>query len=249
MILYHYPPLLAGTLIRRYKRFFAEVELTSGEVVTAHCPNTGKMLCISTPGSRVYLSKSSDPARRLAYTWEMIEVEGGTWVGVNTAVPNRIVYAGLLQQVFTELSGFDLVRREVGYGCENSRVDFLLSASVSAQNLYLEVKSTTLAEGNLARFPDTVTTRGQKHLRELTRLCASGGRAAILYFINRSDCTRFCPGDAADPLYGQLLREGIAQGLLVLPCRFEITPQTICYLGTAQLDLPSSKEAGASPVS
>lgn len=248
MILHRYPPLMAGTLLRRYKRFFADVELDDGEIVTAHCPNTGTMTCISTPGSRVHLSKSSDPARRLAYTWEMIAVNG-TWVGVNTAVPNRIIYAGLVERAFTELGEYGPVRREVAYGSENSRVDFLLGAATAGPDLYLEVKSTTWAEGDLARFPDTVTTRGQKHLRELTRLCDQGGRAAILYFINRNDCTRFCPGDAADPLYGQLLRAGLARGLIVLPCRFEITPEAIRYLGTARLDLPSGKEAGPSPVS
>ncbi|AGY59927.1 DNA/RNA nuclease SfsA [Gloeobacter kilaueensis] len=232
-VLFEYPPLVAGILRRRYKRFFAEVELADGQLVTAHCPNTGPMRVISTPGSRVYLSRATAVARKLAYTWEMIDVEG-VWVGVNTAMPNRIVYEGLRRCLFSELGDYTAIRREVPYGSENSRVDFLLDGSAP---LYLEIKSTTLHRGRLALFPDTVTTRGQKHLRELTRLCEQGSRAAILYFINRSDCTAFSPCDEFDPLYGELLRIGIERGLQVLPYRFEITPETVRFLGLASIVL------------
>nr|WP_230840927.1 DNA/RNA nuclease SfsA [Gloeobacter morelensis] len=231
-VLFEYPPLVRGILRRRYKRFFAEVELEDGQLVTAHCPNTGPMRAISTVGSPVYLSRSPDPARKLAYTWEMIDLNG-TWVGVNTALPNRIVYRALVERVIAEVGTYRTIRREVPYGSENSRIDFLLTGD--GQPLHLEVKSTTLNQGTLALFPDTVTTRGQKHLRELTRLCEQGTRAAMLYFINRGDCTAFSPGDSLDPLYGQLLRAGIERGLLVLPCRFEITPQSVRYLGTAPI--------------
>ncbi len=237
--LYCYPPLYPGTLLKRYKRFFADIELLSGEVVTAHCPNTGPMTSISTPGSLVQVSQTDKDDRKLRYTWEMIQLqEEGitTWVGVNTAMPNRIVKLALEQHVIP-LERYDQIRSEVPYGKDKkSRVDFLLADEENASEIYVEVKSTTWGQGDLVLFPDTVTTRGQKHLRELTDLLP-GARAVMLYFINRGDCTYFAPGDSADPVYGQLLREAIGQGLEVLPCRFEITPEGIRYLGLAALQL------------
>lgn len=235
--LYTYPALLPGTLLKRYKRFFAEIELSSGEVITAHCPNTGPMTGISTPGSPVQVSRSQDPKRKLPYTWEMIEVYDNepTWVGVNTGMPNRIVKLALEQALFPQLGDYERINGEVPYGQEKSRIDFLLTGS-EIPPTYLEVKSTTWAQGRLALFPDTVTTRGQKHLRELI-LLATTAQVVMLYFINRADCTHFAPGDRADPLYGQLLRQAISAGLVVLPCRFEITPVGIRYLGLAELQL------------
>jgi len=232
--LYTYPTLYPGILLKRYKRFFADIELTTGEMITAHCPNTGPMSAISTPGSPVQVSLSENPSRKLPYTWEMIEVYETvpTWVGVNTSLPNRVIKLALEKFLFPELENYNQVRLEVGYGQEKSRVDFLLSGD--SRPTYLEVKSTTWAQGNLVLFPDTVTTRGQKHLRELTALLPQY-RAVMLYFINRGDCTAFAPGDSRDPIYGQLLRQAIALGLEVLPCRFEITPIGIRYLGLADL--------------
>lgn len=235
--LYRYPPLYSGILLKRYKRFFADIQFASGEVVTAHCPNTGPMTGICTPGSPAQLSKSDSPSRKLPYTWEMIEVHDNdpTWVGVNTALPNRVIKLALEKFLFPQLGIYQQIRFEVPYGKDKkSRVDFLLTGSDSDRPIYLEVKSTTWAQGNLALFPDTETTRGQKHLRELMALLPQS-RAVMLYFINRGDCTDFAPGDTADPIYGQLLREAIAQGLEVLPCRFEVTPPGIRYLGLAQL--------------
>ncbi len=235
--LYQYPPLLPGKLVRRYKRFFADIELATGEVVTAHCPNTGPMTGISTPGSPVQVSRSHSPTRKLAYTWEMIEVydQQPTWVGVNTGLPNRVVKLALEQHLFSQLGEYETVRLEVPYGQEKSRIDFLLTGEALPPT-YVEVKSTTWAQGKRVLFPDTVTTRGQKHLRELMAL-ATTARVVMLYFINRGDCTDFAPGDSADPAYGQLLRQAIAAGLLVLPCRFEITPSGIRYLGLAALQV------------
>lgn len=233
--IYNYPPLYPGILLKRYKRFFADIQLASGEVVTAHCPNTGPMTGICTPGSPVQLSYSDSPSRKLPYTWEMIQVFDNqpTWVGVNTAMPNRIIKLALEKFLFPELGSYQQIRFEVPYGKDKkSRVDFLLTGSDSDRPIYLEVKSTTWAQGQLALFPDTETTRGQKHLRELMALLPQA-RAVMLYFINRGDCTDFAPGDTADPVYGQLLREAIALGLEVLPCRFEITPTSIRYLGLA----------------
>lgn len=251
--IYRYPPLLAGQLLKRYKRFFADIELESGEVITAHCPNTGPMTGISTPGSRVQVSKSDNPQRKLAYTWEMIQVcepipdEMGscTWVGVNTSMPNRIVKLLLEQQLLPELGSYDTIQPEVPYGVNRaSRIDFRLLGTPDQRPIYVEVKSTTWMVDDTALFPDTVTTRGQKHLLEMTALLPEA-RAVMLYFINRSDGERplgehryqFAPGDAADPKYGQLLRQAVSQGLEVLPCRFEITPTGIRYLGLAKVCL------------
>lgn len=237
MDLYRYPPLYPGILLKRYKRFFADIQMASGEVVTAHCPNTGPMTGICTPGSPVHLSYSDNPSRKLPYTWEMIQVYDNepTWVGVNTALPNRIIKLALEKFLFPELGSYQQIRFEVTYGQDKkSRVDFLLTGSDSDQPIYLEVKSTTWAQGQVALFPDTETTRGQKHLRELMGILRQGARAVLLFFVNRCDCNCFAPGDSADPVYGQLLREAQTQGLEVLPCRFEITPDGIRYLNLAE---------------
>lgn len=234
---YKYPPLLSGILIRRYKRFFAEVELESGEVVTAHCANTGPMTGVCVPGARVCVSCSDNPKRKLAYTWELIDLGESepVWVGVNTGLPNRVIKLALEEKLFPELGFYSQVKGEVAYGVDKkSRVDFLLLGNDVDRPIYLEVKNTTLSEGNLALFPDTVTERGQKHLRELMALLPHS-RGVMLYFINRGDCTEFSPGDAFDRVYGELLREGIKRGLEVLPCRFDISPEGIKFLGLARL--------------
>jgi sugar fermentation stimulation protein A len=236
--LYPYPPLQLGILVRRYKRFFVEIELETGELITAHCPNTGPMTGVSTPGSRVQVSASDNPKRKLAYTWEMVEVNDTvpTWVGVNTGMPNRVIKQALQDHLFTELDPYDRVDGEVAYGQEGSRIDFVLRGDSSLPPVYVEVKSTTWAKGTLALFPDTVTSRGQKHLRELQALCPQQ-RAVMLYFINRGDCTQFAPGDSADPTYGQLLREAVQSGVEVHPYRFEVSPTGIRFLGEAELCL------------
>lgn len=254
--LYRYAPLHFGVLLRRYKRFFADIELASGEVVTAHCPNTGPMTGVCTPGSAVQLSYNENPKRKLPYTWEMIQVHNNepTWVGVNTALPNRIIKLALEKYLFPELGGYHQVLTEITYGQDKkSRVDFFLfqhqESTLKSSNwfrknrellftaninrIYLEVKNTTWAQGKLALFPDTETTRGQKHLRELMALLPQS-RAVMLYFINRGDCTEFAPGDSADPVYGQMLRSAIELGVEVLPCRFETTPEGVRYLGLAE---------------
>lgn len=236
--LYPYPALFPGTLVKRYKRFFADIALESGEVITAHCPNTGPMTGVCTAGSRVLVSRSESATRKLPYTWEMIEVHDPqpTWVGVNTALPNRVVKAALTAQLFPELGNYSQVLSEVAYGQDKkSRIDFLLTeGDPTTPRIYVEVKNTTWAIDSCAVFPDTVTTRGQKHLRELMQL-RPDFRAVMLYFINRGDCTHFAPGDQADPNYGKLLREAMALGVEVLPCRFQVTPEGVQYLGLAAL--------------
>ncbi len=236
-LIYQYPTLYPGILQRRYKRFFAEIELLTGEVITAHCPNTGPMTGVCQIGNLVQVSRSNNPKRTLPYTWEMIQVQEGdaepTWVGVNTALPNRLVKIALEKRLFPQLGDYQEVCSEVRYGSDQkSRVDFVLKTE-SALPIYVEVKNTTWTQGNLALFPDTVTERGQKHLRELTALLPTA-KAVMLYFINRGDCTRFAPGAIADPTYAQLLKLGIAAGLQVLPCRFQVTPTGVYYLGQAE---------------
>jgi len=236
--LYKYPPLYPGILLKRYKRFFADIELATGEIITAHCPNTGSMSGISTPGSAVQVSYSHNLKRKLPYTWEMIQVFDNqpTWVGINTMMPNRIIKLALEKFLFPELSNYQQIQFEVAYGKDKkSRIDFLLSSDRD-RPIYIEVKSTTWAQKQLALFPDTVTLRGQKHLQELTALLPTA-RGVMLYFINRGDCTHFAPGDSADPVYGKLLTRAIALGLEVLPCRFEIAPEGIRYLGLATVKL------------
>jgi len=235
---YPFPELLPGTLLKRYKRFLADIELDTGEVITAHCPNTGPMTGVCHIGGRVMVSRSDNPNRKLAYTWELAEVNDTepTWVGVNTALPNRVVKSVLEAKLIPELGDYSIIRSEVRYGSDQkSRIDFLVSDEAEESLSYIEVKNTTWAKQQLALFPDTVTTRGQKHLRELTSLLPAH-KAVMLYFINRGDCVEFAPGDEADPDYGQLLRTAMDAGLMVLPCRFDISPTGIRYLGLAALN-------------
>jgi len=237
-LLYTYTDPVRGRLLKRYKRFFADVELESGEVVTAHCPNTGPMSGVCELGAPVLLSHNPSPKRKLAYTWEAIELVGSAgrpvWVGVNTNLPNRVVKELLNRRLISELGGYDTVRSEVKYGTD-SRVDFLLEGTESGKPIYVEVKNTTWTDGTLAKFPDTVTERGQKHLREMTALLPDAA-AVMLYFINREDCDLFAPGDDRDPTYGQLLRRAIDQGMAVLPCRFAVSPIGLRFLGLATCD-------------
>lgn len=240
-LIYQYPPLIPGRLIKRYKRFLADIELDTGEIITAHCPNTGPMTGVCILDSMVQVSKSDNPKRKLAYTWEMIRL-GSTWVGTNTAIPNRVIKLALQQKLLPELAArYSTVQSEVPYGKDKkSRIDFLLTGDDTQPAIYVEVKSVTLATANLALFPDTVTTRGQKHLRELTELVPEI-KAVMLYFINRRDCNVFAPSDSCDPKYGELLREAVVQGVEVLPYRFEITPQGIKLIGLADFLLHEPK--------
>ena len=233
-MLYTYPQLYPGILIKRYKRFFADIQLDTGELITAHCPNTGPMTGVCQIGAAVKVSFHDNPKRKLAYTWEMIEIEG-IWIGINTALPNKLIKIALEQRLFPELGEYQTIRSEVVYGQDRrSRVDFVLSDG--DRSIYLEVKNTTWSIGDVAVFPDTETTRGQKHLRELTDIMPEH-RAVMLDLINRGDMTKFAPGDTTDPLYGQLLRTAVAKGLEVLPCRFEVSPEGVKYLGLAALVL------------
>jgi sugar fermentation stimulation protein A len=232
--IYTYPPLYPGTLLQRYKRFFADIQLDSGEVITAHCPNTGPMTDVCQIGAPVMVSHHPSPKRKLAYTWETIRLKD-TWVGVNTALPNKLIKIALEQHLIPNLGNYQNTRSEVVYGQNGgSRIDFLLTGG--ERSIYLEVKNTTWVVDDVALFPDTETTRGQKHLRELMDVMPEA-EAVMLYLINRCDASQFAPGDTKDPLYGKLLRQAVAQGLKVLPCRFEVTTTGVNYLGLAELNL------------
>ena len=207
-------PLSHGVLISRYKRFFADVTLDSGEEITAHCPNPGAMLGLNIPGLPVWLSRSDDPKRKLAHTLELMEVDGGL-VGINTMHPNRLVAEALAHDVIPELTGYSSIRREVNYGT-NSRVDFLLETPDRAP-CWLEIKNCHLMRTpGLAEFPDCVAARSSKHLRELAAMVEEGHRAVALFVVQRTDCEGFLACGELDPLFAKTLDEVAAKGVEVL---------------------------------
>ena len=216
-------PLIPGTLLQRYKRFLADIRLASGEVVTAHCTNTGSMMGCKEAGSAVYLSRSDNLNRKLLYTWELIEANN-TWVGINTMHPNKLVAEAVASGAIKELRGYQIIRREVKVSA-HSRLDLCLEGN--AGSCYVEVKNVTLATDGAAAFPDAVSERGTKHLKELMRLKRRGHRAAIVFVIQRGDCTRFRPADEIDPEYGRWLRKAIKTGVEALPYVARVTPEEI----------------------
>jgi sugar fermentation stimulation protein A len=237
-------PLVEGTLVRRYKRFLADVELEGGELVTAHCPNTGPMTGVLHPGGRVRLRHAPSPSRKLAWTWEQAEVQGAEgapiWVGINTALPNHLVRATIEAGCLEPWLGpIGAIRAEVPYGLgRRSRIDLLLTPAAGAADprpIYLEVKNTTWTAGELALFPDTVTERGQKHLVELMVLLPEA-RAVLVPCLSRSDVSRFAPGDAADPRYGELFRQALAAGVEVLACRYSFSATEVSWQGLARVE-------------
>jgi sugar fermentation stimulation protein A len=217
------PPLLPGTLIKRYKRFLADVVLEDGHTITVHCPNSGSMKGCADPGSRVYISRSTNPGRKYPYTWEMVESDG-FWAGINTGRPNYLVREAIENGTAVELQGYETIRPEVAYG-EHSRIDLLLESA--GKRCFVEVKNVTLVEKGLALFPDAVTTRGQKHLTELMRVVREGDRGIIFFTVQRGDGTTVSPADAIDPEYGRLLRLAMKSGVEALAYRAQVTPQQI----------------------
>ncbi|MCV6575653.1 MAG: DNA/RNA nuclease SfsA [Cohaesibacter sp.] len=204
-------PLIPARLIKRYKRFLADMQLENGDIITAHCANPGSMLGLKEEGSLCWLSKSDNPKRKLAYSWELMEVDGAL-VGINTTHPNRIVEEAIKIGAITELSGYDEVLREVKYG-ENSRIDLLLRAD-DKPDCYVEVKNVhLLRQTGLAEFPDSVTKRGAKHLKELSNMVAQGHRAVMLYLIQRTDAQSFALARDIDPAYGTAFDEARQQGV------------------------------------
>ena len=218
-------PLIEGRLIRRYKRFLADVQLP-GEVITASCPNTGAMLGCADAGNRVWLSEHDSATRKYRHTWQIVEA-GDVMVGINTGLPNRLVEEAIVGGVIPELGGYAALRREVGYGDEGSRVDFVLEGG-RRKACYVEVKNVTAAVRNgVALFPDCVSERGSRHLRELMRMKAAGVRPVQLYCVQRGDVNEVRPADAIDAEYGRTLREAIDAGVEVLAYRAKVTPAEI----------------------
>jgi sugar fermentation stimulation protein A len=218
-------PLIEGRLLRRYKRFLADIQLAEG-VITAACPNTGSMMGCCEPGSRVWLSESDRATRKYRHTWEMVEV-GRVIVGINTGLPNRLVSEAIEDGTIGELSGYAAIRREVAFGEEGSRVDLLLEGE-GREPCYVEVKNVTAAASKgVALFPDCVSERGTKHLRELIRLKARGLRPVQLYCVQRGDVKEVRPADGIDHEYGRMLREALAAGVEVLAYRAKVTPDEI----------------------
>ncbi len=221
-------PLIRGRLVKRYKRFLADVELDGGDMVTAHCANSGSMLSVREPGSEVWLSPARNPERKLRYTWELIRVGRGL-VGINTGLPNRLVEEAIVDGTIGELGGYSSLRREVKYG-KNSRIDILLEDEALGK-CYVEVKNVTMkrdpSPAAPAEFPDGVTARGTKHLAELSDMVADGHRAVMVYLVQRQDSKRFTVARDIDPAYGAALDHAIGAGVEILCYGCKLTPKQI----------------------
>lgn len=218
--------LIEGTLIKRYKRFLADVALADGEIVTAHTPNTGSMKGCAIPGARVWLRDSGNPKRKYPLSWEIVEVAPDVLVGINTGLPNTLVREAIENGIVSELQAFNHIRSEVRYGQENSRIDLLLTNS-GDETCYVEIKNVTLVEDGIALFPDAVSERGTKHLRELVNVVAKGHRGVIFYCVQRRDATQVAPADQIDPVYGETLRWAIAQGVEAIAYQADVTTKAI----------------------
>lgn len=214
--------LTQGTLLKRYKRFLADIKLSNGEVVTAHCPNSGSMKTCLENDAPVLLSHSSNPSRKNAFTWELIYLDGG-WVCINTQHANTVAFEAVQAGVIPSLSGFNLVKREVTFG--DSRFD--LYAERGDEKWFIEVKSVTLKLNGEASFPDSVTTRGQKHLLTLAEAKSQGYHTAMLYVLMRSDVQFFRPAKEIDPVYASTLKEVAKKGVEVIVAGTTITPRGI----------------------
>lgn len=219
-------PLIEGVLLRRYKRFLADVKLVHGVQVTAHTPNTGAMHGCAEPGSRVWLRDTASTTRKYRYAWELVENSQGVMVGINTGLVNALVAESVTTGTIAELQGYDSLRQEVRYGEENSRIDLLLERA--GECCYVEIKNVTAVDAmGTAFFPDAVSARGSKHLRELMAMVAQGHRAVLFFCVQRGDVTAVRPADEIDPLYGQTLRAALAAGVEVIAYAADPTPQAI----------------------
>ncbi|HWF97178.1 MAG TPA: DNA/RNA nuclease SfsA [Xanthobacteraceae bacterium] len=222
-------PLVPATLVRRYKRFLADVALPCGETVTAHCANPGSMIGLSAPGAPVWLSRSDNPKRKLGHSWELVEVDLGSGtelVGINTTNPNALAAEAIAAGLIPELDGYRSLRREVKYG-RNSRVDFLLEEP-GRPPCYLEIKNVHLMrQKGLAEFPDAVTKRGAKHLEELAAMAGAGARAVMLFLVQIASAERFALARDIDPTYGMQFDRARAQGVEALARRCRLSRDAI----------------------
>lgn len=231
-------PLIPGKLIKRYKRFLTDVELENGDIVVAHCANSGSMLSVNDPGAPVWLSPANDPKRKLKFTWELVQI-GDAMVGINTQHPNRIVADAIEAGQVDELVGYDSLRREVKYG-KNSRIDILLE-SEGKPKCYVEVKNTTmrrdLTPGAPAEFPDSVTARGAKHLDELSDMVREGHRAVMFYLVQRDDADAFTVAADIDPTYAERLDAAMKAGVEVMAYTCSVSPQEIIVTKSVEVRL------------
>jgi len=228
-----WPELTAATLIRRYKRFMVDVQLESGEVITAHCPNSGSMRGCLEPGRRVFLSRSNNPQRKFAHTFELIEMPSSLVI-VNTLMANRIVKKAIQAELIPQLSAYTSIRAEVPYGIA-SRIDLLLEGS--GKPCLVEVKSCTLVEDGIVMFPDCITARGLKHLVELQREAAKGWRCILFFLIQRMDAQIFRPADHIDPAFGRELRHAFSSGVEILAYTTHITTTGVAVAEKIPVDL------------
>ncbi|WP_439153986.1 DNA/RNA nuclease SfsA [Yoonia sp.] len=218
-------PLVPARLIRRYKRFLADIRLEDGQEVTAHCANPGSMLGLAEPGMKIWVEPNDDPKKKLKFGWRLVDHENGHFTGVDTSVPNMALKAALMAHQVPGLPPYDMVRPEVKYGA-NSRIDFLLSGP--GPDTYIEVKSVTLSRlPGLAEFPDSVTARGAKHLRELANMVQAGHRAVMFYLVQRTDSEAMALAGDIDPAYSAAFATARASGVEVLAQSSRITPQAI----------------------
>ena len=238
-----FDPLIEGVLIKRYKRFLADIKLETGEIVTAHCANTGPMKGLLREGAKVRISVSPSTKRKLPYTWEQIcvlnEKNEEVWVGINTLFANKLIKKVIEKNLLNEIIGeIETIKSEVPYGKDKkSRIDFFLtpkSSNPDKRNIYVEVKNTTWITNNIALFPDTLTKRGQKHLIELKEIIPES-KSVLVPCITRKDACFFAPGDDADPLYGNLFRESLSSGMISIPCSFEFHKDCVTWNGIKPL--------------
>lgn len=229
-------PLLRGTLIKRYKRFLADVQLEDGSIVTAHCANPGAMLGINKPDSVVWLEPNDNPKRKLKFSWKLSEIADGHMVGVDTSLPNTLVAEALAAKHFETLVQYSTIKPEVKYG-ENSRIDFLLTGA-GLQDCYLEIKNVHLCrQTGLAEFPDCETKRGAKHMDELAKVAQAGQRAIVMYIVQRTDCNRFSIADDLDPKYFEAYKSAKSSGVETLCYGTNISLQGISIADALPLDL------------
>lgn len=236
---YALPPLTNGRILKRYKRFLADVELDTGELVTAHCANTGSMTGCWKPGAPVQLSHSDNPKRKLAWTLERVDMGAG-WIGVNTARTNHIVCALINARLIPGLEAFDDIKREPAYspvGYDRSRFDLLLTAADRA-DCFIEVKNTTLVVGNQVQFPDAVTSRGRKHLTLLAHAVEEGHRGVMLFAVNRPEGDSFSPARQIDPGYAETLDQVRASGVEAMAVRLAHTATGVNFGGLVEIDPP-----------
>lgn len=252
------PPLSSARFLRRYKRFLVDVVLEDGREVVAHCPNTGSLQGCLVEDAMAYLAPATEPTRKLRWTWKLVQI-GTTWIGVDTGIAPALVHEAINAGVLPQLSGYERVVSEVRYGVEQgSRIDLLLARGGTApmglkpdvfaraqwdgeERVYVEVKNTTLRldrDGvSRAAFPDAVTERGRKHLHELMHVVDQGHRAAMVFSVQRSDCTAFMPADAIDPTYGKALRQAVAHGVEIYALAATIGPESVSLTRSLPIEL------------